>query len=467
VTDRPDPATRPGIEPAVDPAVEPAVDPAVEAAASAPDAAAAEALPRRNLELLADRTFAPFFWGNLASNCGLWFHNIAAAVVVFNLTGSALLVGAVSVMLFAATLLLGPYAGAVTDRVDRRLLMLAGQLLACASATSLAVWTAIVGAEGLPGAWPVLAATGLIGLGYAFSIPAMQALVPALVDPVDLDGAIALSSVTFNIARALGPALAAVTLVTAGPAAAFGVNALSYVPLVVALLVIRPRPVDTSDRGDGSVREGFRYVRGNPAVIVLLLATAGLGFGTDPVNTLTPPLAAELGGGDGLVGILVSAFGAGAVLATTIAARAGRRWGQVTTGAAGLTILTAGIGCLAVAPSTVAAVLALLLAGFGFLLGITGLTTALQRTVPEGLRGRVMALWSMAFLGSRPIAALLDGAIADLVSVRAATLVAAALSAAAAVLVITRLRHRRRHDAAPSSAGSDTTTSGTIRRRRL
>jgi MFS family permease len=399
-----------------------------------------QALPRGNVDLLTDRTFAPFFWGNLASNCGLWFHNIAAAVVVFNLTGSALLVGAVSVMLFAATLVLGPYAGAVTDRVDRRVLMLSGQILACAAATSLAAFTAAVGVDGLPGAWPVLAATGIIGLGYAFSIPAMQALVPALVQPVDLDGAIALSSVTFNIARAVGPALAAATLVGAGAAWAFAINALSYLPLIIALLVIRPRQVDTSGRGDGSVREGFRYVRQTPAVALLLVATAGLGFGTDPVNTLTPPLAAELGGGDGLVGVLVSAFGAGAVLATVIAARAGRRFGQISTGAAGLAILTAGIAGLAASPTAAIAVAALLIAGFGFLLGITGLTTALQRTVPEGLRGRVMALWSMAFLGSRPLAAVLDGAIADAVSVRVATLVAAGLSAAAAALVIARLR---------------------------
>jgi MFS family permease len=413
----------------------------------ASEAAVPPQAPRRNLELLADRTFAPFFWGNLASNCGLWFHNIAAAVVVFNLTGSALLVGTVSVMLFAATLLLGPYAGAVTDRVDRRLLMLAGQLTACASATALAVWTALVGVEGLPGAWPVLAATGIIGLGYAFSIPAMQALVPALVDPVDLDGAIALSSVTFNIARALGPALAAVTLVAVGPAAAFAVNALSYAPLLVALLVIRPRRVDTSDRGDGSVRAGLRYVKEHPAVVVLLVATAGLGFGTDPVNTLTPPLAAELGGGDGLVGVLVSAFGAGAVLATTVARQVSRRLGTVTTGAIGLSVLAIGMVGLAASPTATAAVITLAVAGFGFLLGITGLTTALQRTVPEGFRGRVMALWSMAFLGSRPLAALLDGAVADAVSVQVATLVAAGLTAAAAALVITRLRRAGSHSA--------------------
>jgi MFS family permease len=405
-------------------------------------------LPRSTPQLLTDRTFAPFFFGNLLSNCGLWFHNIAAAVVVFNLTGSALLVGLVSVMLFLATLILSPYAGALTDRVDRRRLMLLGQVLACAAATALAVWVGLVGVEGLPGPWPVLAATGVIGVGYAFSIPAMQALVPALVDPVDLDGAVALSSVTFNIARAAGPAAAAATLVLAGPAVAFGVNALSYLGLITALLLISPREVGSEGRGDGSVGEGLRYVRANPAVGLLLIATMGLGFGTDPVNTLTPSIAAQLGGGDGLVGLLVSAFGAGAVLATVVAARLGRRFGQVTVGAGGMVGLSLGMIALASSGTVPAALASLALAGAGFLLGVTGLTTAMQRIIPEGLRGRVMALWSMAFLGSRPIAALADGAIADAASPQVATLLAAVCAGGAAGLLIVRIRARSRHPTA-------------------
>jgi MFS family permease len=397
--------------------------------------------PLTNTQLLAHRTFGPFFWGNLASNCGLWFHNIAAAVVVYNLTGSALLVGAVSVMLFAATLVLAPYAGALTDRVDRRRLMLGGQLLACTSAASLAVWTGLVGADGLPGPWPVLGATGLIGLGYAFSIPAMQALVPALVDPVDLDGAVALNSVTFNLARAIGPALAAATLVSVGAAASFAINALSYLPLIGALLFIRPRAIDmgAQDR-DRSVRAGLRYVKDRPVLVVLLLGTAGLGFAADPVNTLTPPLAALLGGGDGLVGMFVSAFGAGAVVGTFVAARLGRRFGQMRVGAAGLAGLVVGMVALAAAPSIPGAFAALGFGGFGYLLCITGLTTAIHRHVDEAMRGRVMALWSMAFLGSRPLAALLDGAVADVLSPRAGVLAAAVMGALGVAVLVPRLR---------------------------
>jgi MFS family permease len=388
--------------------------------------------------LLVHPSFGPFFWGNLLSNSGLWFHNIAAAVVVFNLTGSALLVGLVSVLLFLFTLLLGPWAGALTDRVDRRRLMLGGQLTACAGATTLAGWTLAAGADGLPGAWPVLAATGVIGLGYAFSIPAMQALVPALVDPVDLDGAIALNSVTFNLARAVGPALAAAVLVAFGPGVAFAVNAMSYLGLITALLLIRPRMVETTGRGDGSVRAGLRYVLDRPDVVVLLAATAGIGFAADPVNTLTPPLAAELGGGDGLVGALVSAFGVGAVVGTTVAPRFGRRFGQVRVGTAGLALLALAMATLGAARTVGQAVTVLVVGGFGYLLAITGITTALQRSIDEGVRGRVMALWGMAFLGSRPLAAVLDGAVADAVSTAAGLLVAAGMGLLGVVLLLSR-----------------------------
>ena len=392
--------------------------------------------------LLRDRTFGPFFFGNLVSNCGTWFQNVAAAIVVFNLTGSAVLVGAVSVAQWVPSLALSLWAGAVTDRVDRRRLLLAGQLLAAAAAAGLAVWTGLVGVQGLPGPWPVVGAAGLIGIGVAFSTPAMLALVPALVPPGDLDLAIALNSVTFNVARAVGPALGAATLATLGAAATFGINAASYLVLVGALLAVRPRPIRLADGNDRSIRAGMRYVRRtDPTSALLLAGIAALGFGTDPVNTLTPPLAHELGGGDQLVGLLVSAFGVGAVIAALIVGRLRRRWGQRTLGFTGLIGLGLGMLALAASPSPATALAALALAGIGFLLAITALTTRLQRRIPEELRGRVMALWSIAFLGSRPLAALLDGALADLLSPHRATAAAGVIPLATALL-LWRERHQ-------------------------
>ncbi len=391
--------------------------------------------PRGAPRLLTDRTFGPYFFGNLVSNCGTWFQNVAAAVVVFNLTGSAVLVGAVSVAQMLPSLLLSLPAGVLTDRVDRRKLLLSGQLLSASASGCLAVWTGLVGVEGLPGIWPVLGASLVLGVGIAFSIPAMQALVPALVPPEDLDLAIALNSVTFNAARAVGPALGAATLVAFGPAAAFAVNAASFLVLVAMLLAVTPRAVERSTGGDRSVRASLSYVRADRTSLMLLVGVAALGFGADPVYTLTPPLAEAFGGGDRLVGLLVSAFGSGAVLSALLVGRLRRRCGQRSLGLAGLVGLGGGMLGLVASPNQTAALVFLGVGGAGYLFATTALTTLLQQRVPEDLRGRVMALWTIALLGSRPVAALIDGALADLTSVRVAIVFAAIVPLVSAAIV--------------------------------
>jgi len=391
-------------------------------------------------QLLRDRTFGLYFAGNLVSSCGNWMQNIAAAVVVYNLTGSALLVGAVNVAQYAASLLLAPYAGALGDRVDRRKLLMAGQAVSFCGAAPLAVWVAVAGVDGFPGVWPVLLSALVIGLGLAFSDPARNALVPALVRPEDLDQAIALNSVTFNVARAVGPVLAAATLALAGPAVAFGVNSLTFAAMVCVLLVIRPRQVPRSGSGKGSVREGLAYVLTDRRLLLLLLTVVGVGVAMDPVNTLTPPLAAGFGGGDALVGIFSGAFGAGAVAATVALERLRARWSQHALSWAGLAILGSGMVLVAVSPDRWSATASFTVAGAGYLLAMTTVTTRIQRRVPEDFRGRVLALWSMAFLGSRPFAALVNGALADLLGVRLAVLFGGAMGLAVAVVVFRVLR---------------------------
>jgi MFS family permease len=384
--------------------------------------------------LLGDRVYGPFFVGNLVSNCGNWIHNVAAAVVVFELTGSAISVGAVTACLWIGSLVLQPWAGALTDRYDRRRMLIAGQSVSLLGAVAVAVPALAIGAEDLPGPWPVYGGTLLIGLGVAFSMPSMQALIPALVPGRALDRAIALNAVSFNLARAVGPAIAGVILISADASVAFAVNVISFTVLIGVLLAIRPRFDQEPARGDPSVRAGLQWVHDDRRAVVLLASMVAIGFATDPINTLTPPMADLVGGGDALVGIMVAAFGAGAVSAAIFVDGIRARVGRERAGTIGLAVLAGAIGLFALSASEAHALVTMALAGAGFLVAITSLTTQLQERVPDPLRGRVLALWGVAFLGTRPISATIDGAIADLVSPRAAALAMAATALGAALL---------------------------------
>ena len=398
--------------------------------------------PRSALALLADRTFGPYFAGNLASNIGTWFQQITAAVVVFDVTGSTFMVGLVGVAQFLPSLLLAPWTGAAADRFDRRRLLIVAQSIAAAAASALAVTTIAFGVDRFPVAWPVLVTALVVGLAHAVSTPAQQALVTALVPVVDLDQAVALNSVTFHLARAVGPAVGAFVLVAWGPGPAFAVNAVSYAALVTGLVVIRPRPIDIAPRT--SVWVGFRRLRTDPILAMLLVGLTALGFGADPMITLSPALAEKLKDAtfpnpDALVGILISAFGTGAVVGTLVVTRARMRWGHIRVATGGLALVSAGLAMLGLARGGWTALTGMAIAGAGYLFGVTSLTTAMHLRVPEGMRGRIMALWGVAFLGSRPVAALVDGSIADLASPEVATLVAAGTVAVSAIVMRIRV----------------------------
>jgi MFS family permease len=388
------------------------------------------------LALLRDRIYGPFLLANLVSNCGSWTYNVVAAVVVFDLTGSALATGAVTACLWIASLALQPWVGALTDRYDRRRMLIAGQTIAFTGALAMTVIALAVGVEDLPGPWPVYAATLVIGIGVSVSMPSMQALIPSLVTDGVLDQAIALSAVTFNLARAIGPALAGLILLESDAAVGFALNAVSFLGLIVVLLVIRPRRDQrlATEDDDRSVAAGLRWVLAERPRWLLLVCMVAIGFATDPVNTLAAPIADELDGSKGLVGAFVTAFGVGAMSAVAFVGRIRNSFGRERAGAGGLAFLAAGIAGFSLISVAGPALASMWVAGAGFIVAITSITTQLQTIVPDELRGRVMALWGVAFLGVRPISAALDGAIADLTSpsVAGCTMAAAALAASVA-----------------------------------
>lgn len=388
--------------------------------------------PRGSLRLVLDGTFGPFFFGRLLSTVGIWVHNIAAAIVVYDLTGSASFVGLVSVAQFAPQLLLTPMSGAMADRGDRRRQVVVGRLVTAAGSFGLVGWSAAVGLEGVPGAVAVVAAALVVGIGFALGGPALQAMIPSLVRPSELAPAVALSSAPFTVARASGPALGAALVTTGGPTLAFAVAGAANLLFTLVIALLRIRPLDHPPPRDSSVRAGLRHIRADRLVLTIILGTAALGISLDPIITLSPPIADGLGGGSWLVGALASAFGVGAAATFLLLGWLRRVLGLALMSSWGLAVMAAGMLGLAAAASPSLALLAMGVGGVGMTLSVTSLSTQVQERVPEELRGRVMAVWMVAFLGSRPVAAALNGAVADAFSPAAALAIVSAVASAAA-----------------------------------
>src|SRR5438270_2109244 len=220
--------------------------------------------------LLGDRNFAPYFVGNLLSNCGTWFQNIAQALLVYRLTRSTFLVGVVNFAQFGGVFLLAPWAGRAADRYDRRRLLVVTQLGAVAVSLTMAALTR-AGVATAPVV--ILLALGM-GLTLAFAIPALLALVPLLVEEHDIAPAIALNTVTFNLARAVGPVLAAVVIKTLSIPWAFALNSVSFLALIVALAFIHPRPQRQHGAERLRLRDSLAVVRADPRLVALFPAIA-------------------------------------------------------------------------------------------------------------------------------------------------------------------------------------------------
>jgi MFS family permease len=388
--------------------------------------------------VLTQREFGTYFLGSSLSNIGTWFQNIAAGLLVFELTESTLLVATVNVAQFIGAVLLAPWAGGAADRYDRRRLLMLTQVVAALVGAGLAIVT-LVGAVTAP---IVVGAALLLGLALAFMVPALQSLVPLLVSDRDLAAAVSLNSVSFNLARAIGPVLGAAVVAGAGYGVAFALNAASFALFVVALLVVRPRPQRVVKGPRPRLRESVALVRAEPAWTAMLLATVALSVSTDPIQTLTPELALDVfDGGPLAAGFLVGSFGAGATLtALTLTSWLQR---QRSTLPVAMGVQGAGMLLVAVAPTLEVAYLGMAASGAGFIAGITRSTARLQAEVPDEQRGRVMALWSLAFIGVRPFAAALDGLVAELYGARAAAAVMA-LPTLLAIPFVVRLVARGR-----------------------
>jgi MFS family permease len=368
--------------------------------------------PARTPSPLRRRDFRLYFIGNMTSNIGSWLNQVALAVFMRDLTHRSFWVGITQAGLAIPVLLFALPAGALADRLDRVRLLRRSQILMAALA---AILTLLVATDTANRYSVTLISIGF-GVGLALAIPAMQAMVPLMVPPEELADAIQLNALTFNVARTVGPTIAAATIATLGAVWAFGLNAVSFLPLIGALAIIRKPPFPrAADRAPGPGREGLVYAWRHVPTRAMLLAVVAIAVTLDPITTLSPALAESYGLTSSGAGWIVGSWGGGAVLMLLFGRGALRAATHHGLGWVGLVGLGAGIAGLGGAPNLTVAMVAGIVAGAGYITATMAFTTSIQRTVPESMRGRVSALWTVAFLGPRAFSAVIDGALADAV----------------------------------------------------
>lgn len=364
------------------------------------------------LRALHHRNYRLFFCGQLISVIGTWMQVVGQSWLVYRLTDSAILLGLVRFASLIPVLLLSPVGGSFADRHNRHRIVIVTQTIAMALAFILAGLTF----TGTVRVWHIFVLAASLGVVNSFDIPTRQAFVVDLVGRDDLINAIALNSSTINGARIVGPAVAGLLVATVGEGWCFFINAISYVAVIVGLLLMKITvQVHVTVPGSAleGVIEGFRYVKHTRPVRALLLLIAVVSLMGVPYMVLMPIFADEvLGAGARGLGLLMAAAGCGALvggflLASKRDVEGLRRWVPLAAGGFGV-----GLVLFSLSQSFWLSIAILVPTGFCMMLETASSNTLIQSIVPDQLRGRVMAVYSMMFLGMAPFGSLLAGALA-------------------------------------------------------
>jgi len=377
--------------------------------------------PSHTFRAFRHANFRRYFAGQSLSMIGTWVQQVAMAWLVWRLTGSAWLLGAVAFCSNIAILLLGPVAGVLADRVHKRPALLVTQSLLLAQAVVLA----LLAWSGQVQIWHLLGCALWLGTVTAFDVPLRQTLFVHLVDDrADVPNAIALNSFMVNGARVVGPALAGALLAVVSETVCFAINALTFGAVMWAIVRLRwpDSAAPAAPRGGWwrSWNEGARYAFGFPPVRALLILVAMLAWTIAPYSALMPVYAGAIyGGGAHTLGFLLSSAGAGALGSTIYLAsrRSVRGLGKVIAAAAG----ASGLALAAFAYLTVLPLALVLMAvvGGGLILAAASSNTIIQTVVEDRLRGRVVGFYTMAFLGIAPLGNLAAGALGNAIGVQA------------------------------------------------
>jgi MFS family permease len=397
---------------------------------------------RQTFRSLQNRNFKLYTYGQLISVTGTAMQQIAQSWLVLQLTDSGVALGITLALQFLPMLLFGVWGGLLADRLDKRRLLVATQ--AAQGVLAVALWALV--ATGTVTLWMVYVLALLLGFATCVDLPTRQSFVIEMVGPDNLSNAVALNSAVFNSGRLLGPAIGGVLIASVGVGACFLVNGISFVATVVALEAMRPGELyrqAAAARQAGQVRAGLRYAWDTPALRSTLLLIAVIGtFGFNFVVVM-PLLAKEaFGGGARLYGTLTSLMGFGALIGALGAAHQKQPTRRVLIGGAGAFGVVATL--VAVSPNAVVAAVLITLMGTAMMVFLATANSTLQLASDPSMRGRVMALYGLVFLGSTPLGGPIVGWISQHWGSRAGLAVGGLASVAAAVWAMVPALARRR-----------------------
>ena len=394
----------------------------------------------RTFSSLSNPNYRKYFIGQTTSLVGTWMQSTAQSWLVLVLTHSATDIGFVIALQTLPVLVLGPYGGVVADRVDKRRFMILLQTLMGVQAAILAALTLAHDVTYVE----VCVLAVVLGLNNSFENPSRQAFILEMVGHQDLRNAVSLNSTMNNAARAIGPAAAGLLIAAVGEGWCFALNAVSFVAVVGSLIAmdrsaLTPSPAAIRERGQ--VREGLRYVARTPGLLVPLIMMALVGTLAYEFQVTLPVVADSVfHGGARVYGGLVTAMGLGAVVGGLVSATRGRTGTRSMVAASGLFGLF--LSLATIAPMIALEFAALALVGFASVSFLAMGNSTLQLASDPAMRGRVMALWAVAFMGSTPIGGPLVGLITMHFGARVGLGVGAWSCFAAAVIGLGALRRR-------------------------
>lgn len=365
---------------------------------------------------LRSRNYRLFFSGQILSLIGTWMESVAMSWLVYRLTGSEVLLGTVAFASQIPMFCVAPFAGVLTDRMPKQRLLIITQSLSMVLAFALAFLVLTNRIH----VWHIVVLSVGVGMVNAFDMPARQAYVPQLVDDrADLSNAIALNSTMFNVARLIGPAVAGITIRFLGEGICFAINTLSFLCVIFALTKMTTNEVPyvgPKRNALRDLREGASYAWSLHPIRVLLGLIAVASLASGAYSVLLPVFAKDVFHGDsGTLGYLYGAVGLGALVSATMLARRASVVGLARWILMSSTVFGVSLAIFGLAPSPWVGAPILAFVGFGAMLHMGSTNTLLQTFVDDSMRGRVMAFYTMSFVGTMPIGSLLAGSSSNLI----------------------------------------------------